>query len=136
MAVFNAPFDLDDYIFRAVCAAWDMKLGAEALTERLEERFQKRVAFGIGINCGNAVVGNIGCSFRMDYTAIGDTVNTAARLEGSAKSGQILISEQVYEAVKDRVDVTPVGVIPLKGKSEGIFVYQLDGVRKSESAGK
>lgn len=131
MAVFNAPFDLDDYIFRAVCAAWDMKLGAEALTERLEERFQKRVAFGIGVNCGNAVVGNIGCSFRMDYTAIGDTVNTAARLEGSAKSGQILISEQVYEAVKDRVDVTPVGVIPLKGKSEGIFVYQLDGVRKS-----
>jgi adenylate cyclase len=64
----------------------------------------------------------------MDYTAIGDTVNTAARLESNAKPGQILISSEVYEAVKDRVEVTEVGVIPLKGKSNGVFVYQLDKV--------
>lgn len=120
MAVFNAPFDLDDYIFRAVKAAWDMKEGARGLSE---------VAFGIGVNCGNAVVGNIGCQFRMDYTAIGDTVNTAARLESSAKAGQILISQQVYDNIKDRVDVTPMGEIPLKGKSNGVFVYQVDKVR-------
>lgn len=130
MAVFNAPFELDDYIFRAVCTAWDMRAGADELADKFEKRFGKSVAFGIGVNCGNAVVGNIGCEFRMDYTAIGDTVNTAARLESNAKRGQILISEEVYEAVKDRVNVTPIGEIPLKGKSKGVFVYQLDEVKK------
>lgn len=130
MAVFNAPFALDDYIFRAVCTAWDMRAGADALAEKFEKRYKKSVAFGIGVNCGNAVVGNIGCEFRMDYTAIGDTVNTAARLESNAARGQILISEQVYEAVKDRVSVTPIGEIPLKGKSQGVFVYQLDEVKR------
>lgn len=130
MAVFNAPFDLDDYVFRAVCAAWDMKQEADALAEKMEQRFGKSVAFGIGVNCGNAVVGNIGCDFRMDYTAIGDVVNTAARLESVAKRGQILISSRVYEAVKDRVDVTPMGEVPLKGKSQGVLVYQVDNVRK------
>lgn len=129
MAVFNAPLDLDDYIYRAVKTAWDMKAGSEALAEKFEARFGKSVAFGIGVNCGDAVVGNIGCEFRMDYTAIGDTVNTAARLESNAKRGQILISQEVYENVKDRVDVTPIGEIPLKGKEQGVFVYQVDDVR-------
>lgn len=129
MAVFNAPFDLDDYVYRAVCTARDMKAGADAIAAKFEERFGKSVSFGIGVHCGDAVVGNIGCDFRMDYTAIGDTVNTAARLESNAKRGQILISEDVYEAVKDRVEVTAIGEIPLKGKSKGVFVYQLDEVR-------
>lgn len=129
MAVFNAPFDLEDYIFRAVCTAWDMQAGAEAIAEKFRERYGKSVSFGIGINCGNAVVGNIGCDFRMDYTAIGDTVNTAARLESNAKPGQILISSDVYEAVKGRVEATPIGEIALKGKSKGVFVYQIDGVK-------
>ena len=132
MAVFNAPLELDDYCFRAVSAAWEMKQNADILTAKFEERFGTPIAFGIGVNCGNAVVGNIGCDFRMDYTAIGDTVNTAARLESNAKSGQILISEQVYEAVKDRVTVTPIGEIPLKGKSKGVFVYQVDSLMGKE----
>lgn len=129
MAVFNAPFDLEDYIYKAVRTAWDMKAGADAIADKFEKRFGKSVSFGIGVNCGNAVVGNIGCDFRMDYTAIGDTVNTAARLESNAKRGQILISEAVYEAVKDRIEATPIGEIPLKGKSQGVFVYQVDEVR-------
>ena len=128
MAVFNAPFDLEDYVYRAVCTARDIAAGSEKLQEKLMERFGKSVSFGIGVNCGRAVVGNIGCEFRMDYTAIGDTVNTAARLESNAKPGQILISSAVYEAVKDRIEVTEVGEIPLKGKSNGIFVYQVDRV--------
>ena len=128
MAVFNAPFDLDDYIYRAVCTARDIAAGSQELEEKLMARFGKTVSFGIGVNCGRAVVGNIGCDFRMDYTAIGDTVNTAARLESNAKKGQILISEYVYEAVKDRVEVKEIGEIPLKGKSKGVFVYQVDKV--------
>lgn len=136
MAVFNAPFDLDDYIFRAVLTAWDMQAGAERIAEKFRERYGKTVSFGIGVNCGNAVVGNIGCDFRMDYTAIGDTVNTAARLESNARPGQILISAEVYEAVKNRVDVTPIGEIPLKGKSNGVFVYQVDRVKKQDMTGE
>lgn len=129
MAVFNAPLDLDDYIYRAVKTAWDMKAGSEALAEKFEKRFGRSVAFGIGVNCGDAVVGNIGCEFRMDYTAIGDTVNTAARLESNAKRGQILISQEVYDNVKERVEVTPIGELPLKGKEVGVFIYQVDNVK-------
>lgn len=130
MAVFNAPFDLDDYIYRAVCTALDIAAGSDELEKKLMERFGKSVSFGIGVNCGQAVVGNIGCEFRMDYTAIGDTVNTAARLESNAKRGQILISSDVYEAVKDRIEATEIGVIPLKGKKDGAFVYEVNGLKK------
>jgi len=129
MAVFNAPFDLDDYIFKAVCTALDIAAGSDALEKKLLERFGKSVSFGIGVNCGPAVVGNIGCDFRMDYTAIGDTVNTAARLESNAARGQILISKEVYEAVKDRVEASEIGVIPLKGKKEGALVYEVLGLK-------
>lgn len=130
MAVFNAPFDLEDYIYRAVCTALDIAAGSDELEKKLMERFGKSVSFGIGVNCGSAVVGNIGCDFRMDYTAIGDTVNTAARLESNAKRGQILISSAVYEAVKDRIDANEIGVIPLKGKKDGALVYEVLGLKK------
>lgn len=129
MAVFNAPFDLNDYIYRAVKAAWDMKAGADALADRFTGKFGKCVSFGIGIHCGEAIVGNIGCEFRMDYTAIGDTVNTASRLESNARAGQILISEAVYKAVKERIEVNPIGEIPLKGKEQRVFVYQVVNVK-------
>ena len=88
---------------------------------------------GRGINCGPAVVGNIGCDFRMDYTAVGDTVNTAARLEANAPKGTIYISEYVYEQVKDRITVEEVGEIPLKGKSKGIFVYSVKSIDECKS---
>lgn len=128
MAVFNAPFDLDDYIFKAVCAAYDIAAGADEIEAEMMERFGKTVGFGVGVNCGPAVVGNIGCDVRMDYTAIGDTVNTAARLEANAKRGQILISDAVYQAVKDRVEAEPIGEIPLKGKTVGVMVYSVKKV--------
>lgn len=129
MAVFNAPFDLDDYIFRAVKTAVDIVDGGNAIESKFLEKYGKSVSFGVGVNCGNAVVGNIGCDFRMDYTAIGDTVNTAARLESNAKRGQVLISEAVYNEVKDRINAEPIGEIPLKGKSKGVFVYSVTGIK-------
>ena len=132
MAVFNSPFDLDDYVYRAVCTAWDIAAGSKKIEQMFIERFGKTVSYGIGVNCGEAVIGNIGCDFRMDYTAIGDTVNTAARLESNAKSGQILISEYVYERVKDRVEVNEIGEIPLKGKSKGVMVYEVLEVKGHE----
>ena len=126
MAVFNAPFDTEDYIYKAVCAARDIAAGSDRIASKFMERFGKKVSYGIGVNCGYAVVGNIGSEFRMDYTAIGDTVNTAARLEANAKAGQILISEFVYDNLRERIEVTEIGEIPLKGKSKGVMVYEVN----------
>lgn len=131
MAVFNAPFDLEDYVFRAVKTALDMRAGADELSEKLFQQFGKKVSFGIGVNCGEAVVGNIGCEFRMDYTAIGDTVNTAARLESRAGAGEILISRAVYECLKDRITVEEVGEMTLKGKSNAVMTYRVIGLKEN-----
>ena len=125
MAVFNSPFDLDDYVYRAVMTACDIAKASEALGEKLMECFGKKVSYGIGVNCGEAIIGNIGSTFRMDYTAIGDTVNTASRLESNAKAGEILISEEVKKRLEGRIETEDVGEIPLKGKSRKIFVYRV-----------
>jgi len=131
MAVFNAPFDLEDYIFKAIKTALDIRDGSEKLAKRLQEKFGKTISYGIGVNFGDAVVGNIGCEFRMDYTAIGDTVNTAARLESRAKAGEILISEAVYQEVNARINAEPVGEMELKGKSIPVKVYRLIGIKEN-----
>ena len=131
MAVFNAPFNLDDYVFRAVKTALDMRSGADELSEKLLKQFGKKVSFGIGVHCGEAVVGNIGCEFRMDYTAIGDTVNTAARLESRAGAGEILISQAVYEILKDRITVEEVGEMALKGKSNAVMTYRVVALKEN-----
>lgn len=134
MAVFNAPTDLPDYLFKAVCAAVDIRNCGETLGKRLQERYGNSVNFGIGLNCGEAVVGNIGCEIRMDYTAIGDTVNTAARLEAKAAGGEILISEALYERLKDRIDARFKEEMTLKGKALPVKVYSVLGVKNEEFA--
>lgn len=129
MALYNAPMDLDNHQLRAVQTAWAMHEGAQPLQKKLEEKFGKTVRFGVGIHTGSAIVGNIGANFRMDYTAIGDTVNTAARIESNSKPGQILISQEVYDHVKDYVEVTDIGQIQVKGKAQALQVYQVDNLR-------
>ena len=76
-----------------------------------------------------AVVGNIGSEFRMDYTAIGDTVNVAFRFQGQAKGWQILISEEVYKAVSEKVNVEFVGKMTVKGKNTSIKAYSVLGFK-------
>jgi adenylate cyclase len=128
MAVFNSPFDTEDYIYKAVITAWDIVAGGNKIEKEFVERYNKHDGFGIGVNCGPAVVGNIGCDFRLDYTAIGDTVNTAARLEANAPKGTVYISKPVRDALGDRITVEEIGEIPLKGKSNGVFVYSVTGI--------
>ena len=129
MAVYNSPFDLDDYEMRAIRSAIDIAKNSEVLRNKLLERYGRTINFGIGINCGPATIGNIGCDFRMDFTAIGDTVNTASRLESNAKAGQILISEEMYERVKDRVEAEDVGELSLKGKAKAIHTYNVLAIK-------
>ena len=91
------------------------------------EKYGRTVSFGIGVNWGPAVVGNIGAPRRMDYTAIGDTVNTSARLEANAPGGKILISRAVADILGDRAKVTSLGnSIKLKGKADGFEILTLD----------
>lgn len=131
MAIFNAPIKQDDYIFKAVCAAMDMVEKSHALGEELEREFGRTVSFGVGVHCGKAVVGNIGTDRRMDYTAIGDTVNTSARLEANAPRDTVYISKKVVDELGDRITVESVGNIPLKGKSEELEVFKLLSINHS-----
>ncbi|MCL1828906.1 MAG: adenylate/guanylate cyclase domain-containing protein [Oscillospiraceae bacterium] len=128
MAVFNAPNDLPNHPLCAVRAAWAMKVGAEPLRDEIIETYGVDLQFGVGVNTGTAVVGNMGSDFRMEYTAIGDTVNTAARLEANAEKGRIIISDATYQKVKDYVEVTDLGVINVKNKKTGIQIYSLENV--------
>jgi len=128
MAVFNSPSDLDDYVFKAVQTAWDIRSSAQTLNQMCRETFDTEVAFGIGVHCGEAVTGNIGCDTRMDYTAIGDTVNTASRLEGAAGKSEILISETVYDRLRGRINVNYAGEYSLKGKQKAVPAYSVIGI--------
>lgn len=135
MAVFNAPLDQDDYCYRSVACAWDIASGSTQLGERLQERFGRGISYGVGVHCGPAVVGNIGCEFRKDYTAIGDTVNTAARLEANAPRGEIYISRELLERLAGRVQAEPVGPLALKGKANAVEVFRVTGLSESGEAG-
>lgn len=129
MAFWNAPLPQEDPIYLACCAAMDMVEGAKALGQELMERFGRSVSFGVGVHYGPAVVGNIGAPKRMDYTAIGDTVNTASRLESNAPAGTIYISRVVADALGDRAKTTSLGgTIKLKGKAEGFEILTLDAL--------
>ncbi len=129
MAFWGAPLPQEDYVMHAVKAAADMVEGSKSLSEELLRRYGRNVSFGIGVHVGEAVVGNIGSLKRMDYTAIGDTVNTAARLEANAPGGTIYISRAVSDELKGRIRTTSLGdTVKLKGKKEGFEVLIMEGI--------
>lgn len=127
MAFWGAPLPQEDFVMNALKAAMDMVKGSEQLSSVLLKKYGRTVSFGIGVNVGEAVVGNIGSPNRMDYTAIGDTVNTASRLEANAPAGTIYISRAVADRMGDRIRTTSLGdSIRLKGKKEGFEVLILE----------
>ena len=129
MAFWGAPLPQEDYVMHALKAAADMAEGSRALSQELLKRYGRTVSFGIGVHVGEAVVGNIGSAKRMDYTAIGDTVNTAARLEANAPAGTIYISRAVADEAGERIRTTSLGdTVKLKGKKEGFEVLCLEEV--------
>ena len=114
-------------------AAVDMIKGSEKLRAELKEIYGREINFGVGVHWGKAVVSNIGSPFRIDYTAIGDTVNTVARLEANAPGGKIYISRVVADILGDCADVTSLGdTVKLKGKASGFEVLTLNSLKEKE----
>ena len=121
MAIFNAPLSIDEHEKRAVACAQDMRTAIRMLQKKLSEP----IAIGIGVNTGEAVIGNMGSDSRFDYSAIGDAVNTAARLESATKEAgvDILIGETT--AKKMPFDLTLLAPIKVKGKAKPLKVYTI-----------
>jgi adenylate cyclase len=124
MALFNTPLlRTESHAWDAVQAAWQIKMAIDQ-TQREAESGTK-LSFGMGICTGEAVVGNVGTIDRMEYTAIGDGVNVAKRLQERATAGQIVMSRSTWEQVKGRVRANPLPTVTLKGRRSNTDVFEL-----------
>jgi adenylate cyclase len=128
MVLFGAPLEQPDHAERAVRAALAMQQAAAQVSDERGE-VEWDMVYGIGITTGPAVVGHIGSKRRLDYTAIGDTVNLAARLEGKAPPGAIYINQATYNAVKHIALVEALEPTMVKGKAKPVVVYKVVGLR-------
>jgi PAS domain S-box-containing protein len=124
MALFNTPLNpQEDHFDRAIKTALRMREGVIAYHQDVPE--DEQLYFGIGIHVGEAVVGNVGSQLRKDYSAIGDAVNLAKRLQEIARPNQIILSEEAYEHVKDWVEVEKLEPVQVKGRQALTQIYAL-----------
>ncbi len=130
MAIWNSPDSQEDHALRAVRAA-------QAMTDRVAEMHAKssssalHLTFHTGIATGIAMVGNVGTREFFNYTAIGDTVNTANRIESVAKPGQTLINKATYDLVAESIIADELEPVKVKGREEKIHIYDLRGIAKN-----
>jgi PAS domain S-box-containing protein len=127
MAFFNAPDDQPDYALRAIRAAWQMREDIEELRNEMEPQFQ--LGFRIGVHVGEVIAGLVGTTDRLDYTIIGDTVNTAKRIQEYGVTRRVTLSDAIYQLVKDDVVVAPREPMQVKGRAQPVVVYELEGLR-------
>lgn len=127
MAFFGAPDSQPDHATRALSAAEDMHRFVEASAPAWKEIYGFDARLAVGLNSGEAVVGNLGSETRMQYTVVGDTVNVAALLESLARPGQTLLTLEVTRQVTDDAfTFVPVGAHPLRGKAVPVEVVELE----------
>lgn len=124
LAVFDIPEPNPDHEFRAAQTALEMQelIRITAGDELDSPRFR------IGINTGTVLVGNIGAAQLRSFSVVGDAVNIASRLETSAEPGTVVLGESTYRAITDRVEVTPLGQLELKGKEIPTYAYRLERI--------
>ncbi len=129
MAVFGAPIAMEDAALRACRTAIDIQDRMNRLAGELKASYGVAPQLRIGIHTGPAVVGKIGEGKPMSYSALGDTVNVASRLQAAAAPGSVCISRATFDLVDGFVDVTSLGERKFKGKAQAIEVYRLDALR-------
>ena len=127
MAWYNAPVPQSDHTLRAVRTALAIRNAIEKLYVELPA--EAHLSFGVGIHYGEAVLGLIGTEKKLEYTAIGDSVNTTKRIQENSRKNQIMISEDAYKRVKQYVYVDKLDALQVKGKSNPITVYEVLGLR-------
>jgi class 3 adenylate cyclase len=110
MALFGAPLAHEDHAQRACNAALAIQKDLDEFSAKIKKDYGQEFQMRIGLNSGPVVVGSIGDDLHMDYTAIGDTVNLASRMEGLAQPGTVLLSRNTHRLVKDYFDLKPMGI--------------------------
>ncbi|HXJ84906.1 MAG TPA: adenylate/guanylate cyclase domain-containing protein [Candidatus Methylomirabilis sp.] len=133
MALFGAPIAHEDHAQRAVHAALGIRRAVEGYRDELRQ--ERGIEFQVrqGLNTGLVVVGSIGSDLRMDYTAVGDTTNVAARLQQAADPGRVVIAESTHRFVEGYFHMRPLGELPLKGKAEPVSAWEVLAARSSRS---
>ncbi|MDX1378548.1 MAG: adenylate/guanylate cyclase domain-containing protein [Anaerolineales bacterium] len=129
LAFFGAPITHEDDPQRAVLAGLEIQEGIKPYADEMRLKHGLEFGLRVGINTGLVVVGEIGSDLRMEYTAIGDAINLAARMEQTAQVGTIQISEETYKLVAPFFDVEALGEIEVKGKSVPIQTYRVLGAK-------
>jgi adenylate cyclase len=129
MAIWGAPLEQEDYTYKAARAGLSMTEGIKAVNIELSRDYGVEVSLGVGIHTGEVIVGNIGAPMRMDYTAIGDVVNTASRLESVAKGGEVYISADVAQTLIGRIETKPLPPLQLRGKANTFEAFSLIGYK-------
>jgi class 3 adenylate cyclase len=127
MAWYNAPILQPDHTLRAVKSALAIREAIAKLHEELPK--EAHLDFGVGIHYGEAVLGWIGTEKRLEFTSLGDSVNTTKRIQENSAKNQILISKEAYERVKDEVDAKPFAPLTVKGKTQPLDVYEVVGLK-------
>ncbi len=136
MALYGAPFEQPNHAEQAVRTALEFQDQVKVLSERWEAKCGVRLRNGVGINTGDAVVGTIGSQQRLEYTAIGDTVNLASRLEGLTKDflSPIVVSESTHEEVKHLFYSRYLGEVKVKGKEIPVKIYAVEKAEGRQAA--
>jgi adenylate cyclase len=128
MAVWNAPQSQPDHALLAVQAAWEAQQKLAELRQRDNNR-PIPVRFGIGVNTGIAVAGNVGSAGRSEYTVIGDSINTASRICGSTPGDEVWIGPETYDQTKNYIETQQLEPQQMKGKAEPVTLYKVTGLR-------
>ncbi|MDH4185855.1 MAG: AAA family ATPase [Nitrospira sp.] len=131
LAFFGAPITHEDDPQRAVLAGLEIQEGIKSYAREIRLKHGLEFGLRVGINTGLVVVGEIGSDLRMEYTAIGDAINLAARMEQTAQVGTIQISDDTYKLVAPFFEIEPLGEVEVKGKSAPIKTYRVLGVKST-----
>ena len=125
MALFGAPVAHEDHAQRACRAALAIQKAMKGYAQKIEKDCHIAFKLRIGLNSGPVIVGSIGDDLRMDYTAVGDTTNLASRMEGLARQGSILVSNNTYKLAGEFFEFEPLGKLAVKGKQKPVEAYEL-----------